>query len=114
MRKVKDFYLDIPPMADVPVLWNYLRRHNPTVLTGVPGIVPEAPRNKQAWVRRHLGPEVPVIACKSRDKCLHATAGAILIDDWEKYRDRWLAAGGVWITHRSAMETIDALRKLGL
>jgi hypothetical protein len=45
---------------------------------------------------------------------IHASPGDILIDDWEKYRDLWIAKGGVWITHRSAVETIVALNALGL
>jgi hypothetical protein len=114
VRAVKGFYLDIPPMADMAMLWERIERHRPIVLTGVPKEIEEAAGNKRAWVARHLGDHVEVRCCRSREKCLHAAPGDVLIDDWEKYKSLWLDAGGVWITHRSAAETADELSRLGL
>ena len=114
VRGVKDFYLNIPPMADMPMLWDFIGRFNPIVLTGVPLSVAEAPDNKRAWVAKHLGPHVEVRCCRSREKCLHAKPGDVLVDDWEKYRQLWLDAGGRWITHRSADETIADLLEMGI
>jgi hypothetical protein len=114
VRAIPGFYAAIPPMPDMMTLWDAIRAFRPTVLTGVPARVAEAPDNKRAWVRQHLGADVPVICCRSRDKSLHAEPGDVLIDDWEKYRHLWIARGGRWITHRSAVETIAALRALGL
>ena len=114
VRNVPDFYLNLPPMWDMARLWGYIRRYQPIVLTGVPSAVPEASDNKIAWVRKYLGHHVEVRCCRSKDKCLHAQPGDILIDDWEKYRGRWIAEGGTWITHRSAEETIQKLYSLEL
>jgi hypothetical protein len=114
VRKVVGFYEVIPPMADLADLWGAIERHNPIVLTGVPSSVREAPDNKRAWVRKHLGAHVEVRCCRSKEKCLHASEGDVLIDDWEKYRHLWIAKGGRWITHRSAAETIRELALLGL
>ncbi len=114
VRAIEDFYLYIPPMTDMPQLWARIERYRPIVLTGVPASVAEAPENKRAWVRKHIGEHVEVRCCRSKEKCLHANAGDILIDDWEKYRDLWIGQGGVWITHRSAAETIAALDTLGI
>jgi len=114
VRAVTDFYLHIPPMPDMQLLWDRIARHSPIVLTGVPEAVPEAADNKCAWVRRHIGDHVEVRCCRSKAKCLHASPGDILIDDWEKHRHLWIAAGGLWITHRSAAETSEALTQLGL
>jgi hypothetical protein len=114
VRAVPGFYRDIPPMSDMDLLWSHLERHRPIILTGVPRSVPEAPDDKRDWVRRHLGSGVEIRCCRSREKCRHATAGDVLIDDWEKYRHLWLAAGGLWITHRGAAETIAAMDALGL
>lgn len=113
VRAVKDFYLNIPPMADLPELWDFIGRFRPIVLTGVPRSVAEAPENKRAWVRKHLGDAVEVRCCASKEKCRHAKPGDILIDDWEKYRDLWIGAGGRWITHRSAEESITKLLEMG-
>lgn len=108
VRKIKDFYLNLPPMPDMHILWSYVSDLKPIVLTGVPSSVPEAPANKKAWVNKHLGP-VEVFCCRSSEKCKHANAGDILIDDWTKYRNLWTAAGGIWITHTSAKNTISRL-----
>ncbi|HVC51283.1 MAG TPA: hypothetical protein VND87_04605 [Stellaceae bacterium] len=114
IRAARDFYLGIPPMADMEALWARIERYKPIVLTGVPASVPEAPDNKRGWVLRHLGPQVEVRCVRSREKSHHAAPGDILIDDWEKYRHLWIAAGGIWITHRSAAATAAALDEMGI
>ena len=109
------FYLTMPMMHDAMMLWDYLNRHNPTILTGVPKIGREkAADNKRAWVRNNLGTHVPIITCPSREKSLHASPGDVLIDDWEKYMGLWLRAGGVWVTHTSAKDTIGKLMEMGI
>jgi len=110
IRRTKDFYLNIPPMPDFPELWGCIAKYNPIVLTGIPWSIAEAADNKRAWGRKHLGVDVEVRCCPSRDKCLDAAPGDILIDDWEKYQSLWVERGGVWITHRSAAETIRELK----
>jgi hypothetical protein len=111
VRRTEHFFRDLPPMRDLDILWYYFGPLRPTILTGVPPSVPEAADNKRAWVQKHLG-EVPLIACRSRDKCLHAAPGDVLIDDWEKYRSLWTKAGGHWITHHSAIESIGRFELL--
>jgi hypothetical protein len=115
VRKRGNFYLDMPPMADMEELWGFVERLKPApiVLTGIPSSVTEAADNKRAWVRKNLGPDVEVRCCRSKEKYLHAQRGDILIDDWEKYKHLWQNAGGLWITHRSAEATIDELLTLG-
>lgn len=114
VRAVKDFYLYIPPMADLPDLWSYVTKHFvPIILTGVPSsIKEEASANKRAWVKRYLGSDIEVRCCLSREKYLHAQPGDILVDDWEKWKHLWLKADGIWITHTSAEETIKQLEQV--
>jgi hypothetical protein len=114
VRKITDFYLGIPPMADLDALWARIERHKSIVLIGIPVSVPEAADSKRAWVRKHLGEHVEVRCCLSREKCLHAAPGDVLIDDWEKYKSLWIGAGGRWITHVSAADTARQLTELGL
>ena len=52
--------------------------------------------------------------CRSREKCLHAAPGDVLIDDWVKYKSLGEGAGGRWITHRNAAATAEELTLLGL
>lgn len=109
-----NFYADLPAMPDMPILWAYIERYNPIILTGVPSSVEEAPMNKRAWAARHLGPRIEIRPCRSKEKSHHAKPGDILIDDREKYRDLWIARGGVWITHKNAFQTIAELINIGL
>lgn len=113
VRGSKDFYATLPPMEDYLHLWQYVEPYKPIVLTGVPSSVPEAQANKQEWVIRHLPKGTPMVACLSAEKCKYAEPGDILIDDWTKYQHLWVAAGGVWVTHTSAVATINKLRELG-
>ncbi len=106
------FYRDLPPMADFRelVVGVYALGFVPIVLTGVPAGVPEATANKREWVERWM-PGVQMVGCRSRDKSLHMKQrGDILVDDWERYQANWVRRGGVWVTHRSAAETLERLR----
>lgn len=114
VRAHPGFYENLPPMADAEELWAGTRHLRPIVLTGVPQNVPEAPHNKIAWVRKYLGPATEIVCCRSRDKARYARPGDVLVDDWEKHKSLWEGAGGVWITHRSAAETLRVLRELGI
>jgi hypothetical protein len=117
VRAVPRFYEAIPPMADLDVLWGAVAHLNPIVLTGVPSSVEEAPDNKRAWVRRHLGSHVEVRCCRSSEKWRHVMPGRVLgdvlVDDWEKYKNSWLVAGGRWVTHVTAADTVQQLRNIG-
>jgi len=114
VRAVGDFYLNIPPMKDFHVLWDHVAPYNPIILTGIPDNVPEVAGNKTAWARKNIGDHVEVRCCRSRDKSLHADFGDILIDDWEKYMHLWIGVGGVWVTHTSALESVERLVELGV
>ena len=92
VREVEDFYLNIPPMADLQLLWTRIERHQPIVLTGVPEIA-EAPSSKRAWVCKHLGPEVPVRCCQASEKWRHG---------WRVEDERRLAFASQQATVRAA------------
>lgn len=110
------FYRDMPLMKDAEELWSFVNglTRKPIILTGVPKSVPAAADEKRAWVKQHLGPKVQVMTGPSRDKCHVCLPGDVLIDDWEKYREFWLRAGGRWITHTSADTSIEQLLELGI
>lgn len=109
-----DFFAGIPMMPDAADLWEYIKVYQPIILTGVPQEVEEATKNKRDWVTKWFGANVEVRCVRSRDKFLSCYPGDILIDDWTKYRHRWLQAGGVWITHTSAQDSIKQLKEMEL
>jgi hypothetical protein len=61
------------------------------------------------WAAQHF-PGVRMITCMARDKRNHAREGDVLVDDMEKYRHLWEQAGGIFVHHRSAAESIEQLR----
>jgi inhibitor of KinA sporulation pathway (predicted exonuclease) len=81
-------------------------------------------RQKRSWCARHLGEHVAVITCMSREKCDYVvtTGGqddqlwqspvSILIDDRERARRPWEAAGGLFVLHRNTAETLAALAEI--
>lgn len=109
-HEVTEFYRNLPLMRDARELFDAVRHLRPIILTGCPmGGWAEA--QKQAWAAEHF-PGTPMITCMSRDKRLFCRKGDILIDDLLRYRDRWEGAGGIFIHHTSARESIDAIAAL--
>ena len=110
-----DFWSSLPLLSDAMHLWDFVKNHNPTFLTGCPSSgVDMADKGKRQAVLTHFG-EIPVITCRSKDKQLHMIEkGDILIDDRHSNCKRWTKAGGISILHRSAKSTIKALNAHGL
>ena len=67
VRQVEEFYLNIPPMADLQLLSGRIERNQPIVLTGVPEEIVEAPANKRAWVAGLHADEARVLTAKELD-----------------------------------------------
>lgn len=114
VRAQPNFYGSLPPMPDMPALWARVSRYDPIILTGVPRSMPWAATEKRDWVRTWLGPNTLVIPTASRLKAQYARPGDVLVDDWPRYRDLWEAAGGIWVTFVSAIETDRILTEMGL
>ena len=110
LAKANNFYGDLREMPDARQLFNAVKHLNPTILTGLPVGNWAAPQ-KIEWAADHF-PGVPIITCMARDKHLHMNAGDVLVDDREKHRASYEAAGVVFVHHRSAKESLARLAKL--
>jgi FMN phosphatase YigB (HAD superfamily) len=113
VSQAPDFFGSLAMMQDAHLLWAWCRPLRPTILTGLP-FGDWAPAQKRRWVANMLGADVEVITCHSRDKHHWSGPGRVLVDDREAARAAWLAGGGDFVLHRSAVESIEALRQLGL
>lgn len=101
------------PMADAHVLWDYVKKYSPEILSAT-GHVGNATQEKYEWMER-FAPKVPThLVKKSADKAQFAAPNHILIDDRAKSIEPWVAAGGIGILHVSAADTIRQLKELGL
>lgn len=107
-----DFFATLAFKPDGGALWAFCAPFRPTILTGLPLGRWAAPQ-KRRWVAERLGPDVPVITCLSRDKARTAAPGRVLVDDRLSLKNGWEEAGGAFIHHISAAESIEALKALG-
>ena len=109
-----EFWGEMDFMPDGRILWDYIKKYDPIVLTAS-GSVGDAPREKREWVAKHLGPSVKcIVVSAGADKASYAASNHILIDDASKAIKPLAAAGGIPVFHRSALESIQELQRLGL
>jgi len=97
-------------MHDAFILIDAVRHLRPIILTGVPR-GGWAERQKVISAAMHL-PGVPIVTCRSEYKSMYCRPGDVLIDDWDKYADKWKNEGGSFIHHVSAEDSIEKLRAI--
>ena len=108
LAQAPDFYFSLPLLPDAMQLYDAVKHLDPIILTGLPRGNWAADQKKR-WAEQHF-PGVRMITCMARDKRNHAKDGDVLVDDMEKYRHLWEQAGGIFVQHRSAAESVEALR----
>lgn len=114
---VEDYFYKLPKMRDADELVDGVRAlgFEPIVLTGIPSKEGSdwAIGQKQRWVAKHF-PGTSVICCKSKDKFRHMVPAKhnILIDDWNRYKHVWEEAGGTFILHTTATQSLADLDQI--
>jgi hypothetical protein len=118
-RLVKDgkpFFGAMEPMPDAFVLWDYIKKYDPIILSAT-GHTKGAENEKREWVRKYLGDhfaDTAIFVKSAADKAQYATPFAVLIDDRKKAIYPWVEAGGIGVHHISAEDSITQLGELGL
>lgn len=113
IRGCRSFYGDLPLLPDATQLYESVAHLNPIILTGCPAGGWAEPQKVQ-WAGRHF-PGVEIITCRSRDKSRFLRCpGDILVDDYLKYQHLWEEAGGIFVHHQTADQSIQRLAELGL
>ena len=111
-------FAELPLMPFSEELEPLLRLPEARVLTGTPRepYAETASAQKKEWYSRHFGlPETKVITCMSYEKPRYAAEAIeegfipVLIDDREKTRDGWEAAGGIFIHYPRPQSRLDAV-----
>lgn len=110
LARASNFYGELPQMADAQRLFNAVKHLEPTILTGLPLGKWAAPQ-KERWAAKHF-PGVPIITTMARQKHLHMERGDVLVDDRENHRHLWEEAGGIFIHHRNAEDTLRQLAEI--
>jgi 5'(3')-deoxyribonucleotidase len=110
LARAPNFYGSLREMPDARVLFDAVKHLQPTILTGLPLGSWAAPQ-KVGWAAEHF-PGVPIVTCMARDKHKHMHAGDVLVDDREKHRGAYEAAGVVFVHHTSAEDSLRQLAKI--
>lgn len=109
LAQAPDFYFSLPLMDDAMELFEAVRHLDPIILTGLPR-GNWAADQKVRWAAQHF-PGTRIITTMARDKRDHAKEGDVLVDDQDRHRHLWEEIGGIFIQHRTARESISALRE---
>jgi hypothetical protein len=107
LARARNFYGDLPQMDDAQRLFEAVKHLQPTILTGLPLGNWAAPQ-KENWAAEHF-PGVPIITTMARKKHLHMAPGDVLVDDRENHRHLWENAGGIFVHHKNAEDTLRQL-----
>ena len=110
LAKAPNFYGSLRQMPDAQLLFDAVKHLKPTILTGLPLGSWAAPQ-KVEWAANHF-PGVPIITCMARDKHKHMHPGDVLVDDREKHRAAYEAAGVVFVHHKNAEDSLRQLAKI--
>lgn len=110
IRSELNFFGTLPLMPDAMQLFNAVKHLRPIILTGVP-FGQWAEHQKFKWRDANF-PGIPMVTCRSKDKRLYCQPGDILIDDITTYKHLWEEAGGHYIVHYSAEQSIEELNVL--
>jgi len=110
LARAKNFYGTLPEMSDARLLFDAVKHLEPTILTGLPLGRWAAPQ-KVEWAAEHF-PGVPIITCMAADKHKHMKPGDVLVDDREKHRAAYEAAGVVFVHHKNAEDSLKQLAKI--
>ena len=114
----KGFWATLPPMPDYRILWNFISRFEPSILTAFASWDDQhCESGKLQWLDKYLKvPHARVHVVKREEKALFARSGSqqnILIDDHPKNIAEFTAAGGIGVHHVNAKVTIMKLKELG-
>ena len=107
------FWSNMPWLKDGKILWDYISKHNPIILSA-PSQHYNYKKGKKQWVEKNLSNHAEIILTQKENKKNYADKSNILIDDNELNINEWIQAGGIGILHKSARDTISQLKKLGL
>lgn len=110
LARARNFYGELRQMPDAQRLFAAVKHLTPTILTGLPLGNWAAPQKEQ-WAAEHF-PGVPIITTMAAKKHLHMEAGDVLVDDRQNHRHLWDNAGGIFVHHKNAEDTIRQLAEI--
>jgi len=123
LEQVPNLFYNLDVMPGAYEMFHAVYKAHPDkveVLTALPeptGKLHTSEDDKVRWFRQYIHPTVPVntvLGGKNKYKWLTDHPGAILIDDYDRNIEQWVANGGVGILHTDPHSTIEKLKVLGV
>jgi hypothetical protein len=110
-----DFFGSLELMPDARQLLQAVEGHDVSILTALPSTDKDlVEEQKREWVAKHISPDMHVTCCMSVEKPNYCNYGDVLIDDRAVNEERWILAGGHFILHTTALNSIEKLGSLGI
>jgi len=117
IRKTKNFWSTMPWKRDGRLLWNYIKKFEPHILSAYTTEDPNCKPGKNRWLRNNLGLSGSRInlvrRSEKRNFAMDRRRPAILIDDYPKNISDFKVAGGIGIIHSNTQTTISQLKRIG-
>jgi hypothetical protein len=112
------FWSEMPWIPGSKVFWEYISAYSPIILSS-PSTFTYAQKGKLNWIKRNLDPQPESIIFKQtgfKHEVLsdYNPKNCILIDDYFRNTMPWKEAGGIGITYKNPINTIEILKKFGL
>jgi mitochondrial fission protein ELM1 len=123
VNKNPNFWLELEPLPDAKVLWDYIKDtfEDPPAVVLSAGQGNKITEQKTAWIRKHIDPSVKVIIAKSgikKSEYIIDGAGTklthILLDDTDKNITAWENSGEnrIAILHKDAASSINKIKQI--
>ena len=118
----EDVFFQLPLMEDANVLWSYIVKFDPFILTALPKDEERSKRakiDKILWMKEKFNfPEEKmncVFRYQKKDYSISKKNGKpnLLIDDYLLNIQEFEKSGGIAIHHQNSIETIKHLKKIG-
>ena len=118
IKKIKNFWSTMPWTSDGRRLWNFIKKHQPHILSAYSIEDPNCIPGKRRWLKSNLGytQNSMINIVRRREKknfAMEERRSAILIDDYPKNISDFKAAGGIGIIHSNTQTTISQLKRFG-
>jgi len=109
LEKGEEFWSEMNWLPDGKLLWNYLKKYSPNILSKPLDPV-KCVNGKIGWLYKHLGRNIAYNFSTEKEEYAHEYA--ILIDDNEDNCTAFRNAGGKAILYKDSTQAINILKKV--
>ena len=117
INQTKGFWANLDWMPGGKLLYQFIEKYDPYVLSAYSGRDPTSKNGKMKWLAKNTNWKKSRINLVMRSqKQKYATTNGkpnVLIDDYMKNINEWETKGGIGVHHTNVSKTIGELKRLG-